>query len=224
MPIALFIWMEPMLNLDNFGLKYNSDKIIFEAVNQHIDPNKITLLTGTNGSGKTSLLRVLSGLHKKYSGDISLDGENIRDLSVAEIADKMIYLKQEPQANLVAATPREDLNIWLHKFTESSIDENLILDALKAFEMESMIDTPIWKLSGGQAKRIGLAALLLNKDKFWLLDEPTSGLDGKLQNKLLKILEEKKLNNSGALIVSHRLEIFSELADEIYQIEDRIIK
>jgi energy-coupling factor transporter ATP-binding protein EcfA2 len=211
-----------MVKLENFSLQYNHDKIIFQDVNLHISPNKITLLTGANGSGKTSLLRVLSGLHKKYSGKIILDNQDLSAYSVESLAEKIIYLKQEPYANLVATTPIEDLGIRLHKYSKTKIDETAIISALEAFKMEDFIHKPIWKLSGGQAKRIGLAALKLSDNKFWLLDEPTSGLDTKLQNILLEIIYNHKAH--GALIISHRLELFSQIADTIYIISDKKIK
>ena len=210
-----------MFKLEDFSLQYNSNKIIFQNVNLQIQSNKITLLTGANGSGKTSLLRILSGLHKKYSGNIIIENQNLSACSVECLAEKVIYLKQEPHANLIAATPFEDLEIRLHKFSNTKIDESLITSALEAFEMQDFIHKPIWKLSGGQAKRIGLAALKLANDKFWLLDEPTSGLDTKLQNNLLEIIANHKEN--GALIISHRLELFSKIADNIYEISDKKI-
>jgi energy-coupling factor transporter ATP-binding protein EcfA2 len=141
-------------------------------------------------------------------------------MTAAEIAESIIYLKQEPLANIVAATAREDLHIWLHKYAPAHQDEAIIGESLQHFGLDNLADTPIWKLSGGQAKRVGLAALLLNQQKFWLLDEPTAGLDRSLQNTLLEKLQQRQQQNLGALIISHRVDIFRPIADQVYSIKE----
>ncbi|MFO7896974.1 MAG: ABC transporter ATP-binding protein [Candidatus Cloacimonadales bacterium] len=209
-----------MYNLNNFSFGYSAEQQLFTKQNLTISRNQITLLGGANGSGKTTLLRIISGLQKKYEGEILLAEQNLKELSAAEIAEYIIYLKQEPLANIVAATALEDLHIWLHKYAAPQHNDQIIRDSLQYFGLHQLADTPVWKLSGGQAKRVGLAALLLNQHKFWLLDEPTAGLDSKLQAKLIDKLCKRKQQNLGALIISHRVDLFRDVADRIYTIDE----
>lgn len=210
-----------MYQLKNLSFKYSKDKVIFQNLELEIDFKKITLISGANGSGKTSLLRILSGLEKKYTGSLLLHNLELSNLNPQAIAKNIIYQKQEPLANIVATTPQEDLAIWLHKYQTQKDDLLQIKSVLEEFEILELIDTPIWKLSGGQTKRVGLAALLINRQKFWLLDEPSSGLDAALQQKLINILISRKKQKLGAIIVTHRLDLFSSIADNIIEIKDQ---
>jgi len=211
-----------MFKLTDFSFGYK--ELLFNKVNIELDFSQITLINGANGSGKTALLRILSGLNKNYNGSILLKNNELKNMSVEEISNYIIYQKQEPMANIVATTPYEDLGIWLNKFVTSNIDSAKVNDALRRFKMNEFKDYPVWKLSGGQLKRVGLASLLFFPQKFWLLDEPTAGLDFDLQNVLLEILLEKKKSGTGAVIVTHRTKLFKNIADKIIQLENKDLK
>jgi len=211
-----------MFKLIDFSFGYK--KLLFDKINIEIDASQITLINGANGCGKTTLLRVMSGLIKNYNGSIFLKNNEIKNMSVEEISNHIVYQKQEPMANIVAATPYEDLQIWLSKFLTSDIDSAKVNNALQRFGMNEVKDYPVWKLSGGQLKRAGLASLLLFPQKFWLVDEPTAGLDADLQSALLKILLQKKKSGVGAVIVTHRIDLFKNIADNIIQVKDKDLK
>ena len=211
-----------MFKFIDFSFGYND--ILFNHINIEIDASQITLINGTNGCGKTTLLRILSGLIKSYNGSILLKNNEIKNMTIDDISNYIVYQKQEPMANIVAATPYEDLKIWLNKFLTLDIDSQKIDNTLKQFKMYEFKDYPVWKLSGGQLKRAGLASLLLFSQKFWLLDEPSAGLDTDLQNTLLEILLQKKKSGIGAVIVTHRTELFKNIADKIIRLENKDLK
>ncbi len=212
-------------NIQNLSFSYDEKCLIFENINLQLDTNKITLLNGINGSGKTTFCRLLSGLEKKYKGRISLGYRELSKLSSAEISDKIVYLKQESFANIIAATPSEDIAIWKHKFQNkiSHEFEKEQLEALKEYNLEQFKDQPFWEMSGGQIKRVGLAGLLLNMDKYWILDEPVTGLENALIDILINILQKRKTEGKGALIISHRFEKFEQIVDNWLKIKDKKI-
>lgn len=190
------------ISLENFSFSFPS-KHLFKKVNLKIPEDSISLLTGANGSGKTTLCRLLSGLQKGYTGKL-------------KITPRLLYLQQSAEKNLLAATPRLDLSLW--KNADTTIET---VSALAAFNLENKADCPVWELSGGEQQRTILTALLLHKEHFWLLDEPAAGLDNANQSVLLELL---KTHKKGALIISHRKELFAPLAQQIYEIENlRII-
>jgi len=213
-----------MIDLKGFTFSFSEDLPLFEDLNITLNRNEVTVLTGSNGSGKTTFCRLITGLVRDYSGSLTIDGEEGSKLSTTRISDKITYIKQEPAANLVSALPEEELDIWLHKFRASPHSNgNIIIEALKYFQLEMQADTPVWELSSGQLKRIGLAALLLNKEKYWLLDEPTSGLDSELIDKLTNLITAQKKSGNGMLIISHRYEKFTDIADRILKIHNNKI-
>ncbi len=211
--------------IDQLTFSYDGINMIFEDVNISLPHDKITLLDGVNGSGKTTFCRLLSGLEKGYSGKIFLNDNILSLLSTSQLANEMTYIKQEPSANVVAATPDEDLTIWQHKFKEKIGNDDTLIrnEALKEFNMITFKDQPFWELSGGQIKRSGLAALLLNYGKYWILDEPVTGLDEKLVNVFVNILQKRKEEGKGALIITHQQQKFKPLIDSFLKIENKKI-
>jgi ABC-type multidrug transport system ATPase subunit len=214
------------MNLKLIKLNFGFKTPLFKDLYMDIPFDEITILTGENGSGKTTLCRLLTGLHKNYQGSIKLNNIEIQAQSVKEIAEYLIYLKQEPQANIVAATPEEDLSIWQSKFIRNLNEQHKIQrkEVLAELEIPELLDVPFWEQSTGQAKRSGLAALLLNPDKFWIMDEPFSGLHLEITDKLIEILKQRKTAGYGALIVSHKTEQIKPSGDRILKIENEQIK
>ena len=211
--------------IDQLSFSYDGINKIFEDINIGLSHDKITLLDGVNGSGKTTFCRLLSGLEKGYSGKINLNDHTLSSLSTNQVANEVIYIKQEPAANVVATTPNENLAIWQHKFKQK-IDTDSILKrngTLKKFNMDLFKDQPFWELSGGQIKRSGLAALLLNYDKYWILDEPVTGLDEKLVDIFVNILQKRKEEGKGALLITHQQKKFKLLIDNFLKIENKKI-
>jgi len=213
------------IKIKDLSFAYQAKNPIFTNTTLELQFNEITFLKGENGSGKTTLCRILSGLEKNYSGSILLNDLDLKSVSFSERAKSIIYLKQEPLSNVVAATPDEDLILWQHGFgkhTERFSElRNKVLEKLR---IKHLKDKPFWELSGGQVKRIGLAALLINYDKYWILDEPIAGLDNTLVRIFIEILEERKALGKGCLIISHKEEKFLNLIDKNYLIENRKIE
>jgi len=211
------------IKIEDLSFTYQPENSIFTNASLDLPINEITFLKGANGSGKTTLCRILSGLEKNYSGSICINDLDVKEVSFAQRAKSVIYLKQEPLSNVVAATPDEDLAIWQHGFdkhmegTSSELREKV----MQKLRIEQLRDKPFWELSGGQIKRIGLAALLINYDKYWILDEPIAGLDNTLIGIFMSILEERKALGKGCLIISHKANYFKNLIDKNYLIENR---
>jgi energy-coupling factor transporter ATP-binding protein EcfA2 len=205
-----------MIKLSDFSFGYTD--LLFRNIDMEISTSQITVLSGKTGVGKTTFLKILSGLITNFSGTILLKRTSLKILSIKQISKYLIYHKQEPKDNLVATTPYEDLKLWL--FNEKKIDEKKIYNALKIFDLSFKKDTPVWQLSGGEAKKVGLSSLILFPEKYWLIDEPISGLDKNSREIFLNLLSNKKENKQGALIVTHNPEIFSSVADYFIILEN----
>ena len=215
-----------MIKLRNFTFGYDETNPLFKDCDLEIRKDEICVLTGANGSGKTTFCRIVCGFERNYTGEISIAGREHKNMQTYEIAEKIIYLKQEPKSNIIAATANEDLMIWQTAFTVKD-DENYKknrLNALKYFNLSEFYDSPVWELSFGQMKSLGLLASILKPKRFLLCDEPLSGLDNERITKFLEILNGIKTRNSGALIISHRPEIFRDIADKFFNIKNKKIE
>lgn len=195
------------------------DKPLFSNLTYLLPLQGLTVITGENGSGKTTLCRMLCGLEKGYTGSIYIQGKEARDAE--NLAHTILYHKQEPEGNLVAATAREDMAMWLHMFCGYPVDMAVIETAARHFDIHTLLDEPTWELSGGQRKRIGLAALLLHHQRYWLLDEPATGLDAENQQRLLSAIQHHLQTGGGALVITHNPHLYSTMNPQMYAIQNK---
>ncbi|MDP8210135.1 MAG: ABC transporter ATP-binding protein [Candidatus Stygibacter australis] len=213
--------MSDMISLSNFSFSF-PDKVVFQDIDLEIPLEGVNLLIGENGSGKTTFCRLLLALQTGYSGNLLFNNIEIANADTISIVEEIIYLKQSPSLNFLAATSWIDLVVWAGGFNSKVYENTDIKEALDYFDLLSYRDKPIWELSEGQRQRAALSALLLNKQKIWLLDEPASGLDVTRQRKLKDLIIEQS-RQRGVLIISHRYDLFADISDKIYEIKEKSI-
>lgn len=151
------------------------ERELFSNLNFQIEAGDAMQVAGANGSGKTSLLRMLSGLTSPAEGDVRWAGRDIRSIR-EEFGSKLIYLGH---ANGV----KDDLYAWENVVVASTLAGNPVsrddaYDVLDRLGLDRAADLPTRSLSQGQRKRVALARLwLCKKTTLWILDEPFTALD-----------------------------------------------
>ena len=192
-----------MLSVENLCFKKN-DKIIFEDVGFSLFVGAALIISGKNGAGKTSLLKILAGISKESKGKILWSGQDINNFRSDFNGDLQFighknFLKQE-------LTVLENLLFYasLHG------SETLIGAALNFFKLEDKADEKVKNLSAGWQKRVQLARLLACPATIWILDEPTNHLDAE-GKKLLRGLIKTKLENQGVVLLATHEESFFDI-------------
>jgi heme exporter protein A len=150
------------------------ERLLFKDMNFTVGAGELLLVQGGNGQGKTSLLRLLTGLARPEAGEIRWRGEPIRQCR-DQFHAEMIYLGH---ANGV----KDDLDpIENLRFAEGlqgrAFERERAIDLLQRLGLARCLDLPCRVLSFGQRRRVALSALLLADAKLWILDEPLTGLD-----------------------------------------------
>jgi len=168
------------------------DYRIFDSVGFEVDAGEAVQLTGDNGSGKSSLLRLVCGLLERESGGVSLQGA----APGAEIADLCHYLGHDNGLK-APMTAMENLQFWRAVFGRTGLEA---LAALRTVGLERIADLPTGYLSAGQKRRVAIARLLVSKRPIWLLDEPTSALDAASENLLGRLVDEHL--GAGGLVIA----------------------
>lgn len=182
------------MEIINLNKNFASKKI-FDNNNFVFEDGKITYILGESGIGKTTILRIISGLDKDFSGTIVG-------------ADKRIsYVFQEPRLfpNL---TVKENITIT------NELSSLNVVDVLKLVEMENEINSYPTSLSGGMKMRVALARAIYNDGDIFLMDEPFSALDDDLKSRILPNIF-KYLKNKTVIIVSHNIEEAQKYANSI---------
>ncbi|MBE6159219.1 MAG: ABC transporter ATP-binding protein [Firmicutes bacterium] len=181
--------------------KFFGKKQVLHDVSFDIEEGEILGFIGPNGAGKTTTIKLILGLQSISSGEVYIDGFNIKkDFSkaiasvgaIVESPDLYMYL-----------TGRQNLKLMSSYY--NGISKEDIEEVIKLVGLENRIDDKVSKYSLGMRQRLGIAASLLNKPKLLILDEPTNGLDPegiKEMRELLKNLAKKKI---AVLISSHNL-------------------
>lgn len=183
----------------------------------------LTVITGPNGSGKTSLAKLIAGVEQASSGQILLDGEDISALSVTERANKGVaYAFQQP-VRFKGITVRDLLELAAKDTLKYSTLCNLL--GKVGLCAEEYIDREMSAaLSGGEAKRIEIATVLARNAKLSVFDEPEAGIDLWSFSRLVETFEEIRKNSSGELIVISHQERILKIADTIIVIADGKIR
>lgn len=212
-----------IIEFKNIDFSYSNEKLL-QNLNFIIRPNRITAITGTNGTGKTTIVDLILRLHSPTKGEILLDNINVKEI------DKNSYLKEisvlNQESYLFNLSIRENFNLVENDIKKQ--EEMCKLTGIDKFiktlpkGYDTIIDENSHNISGGQKRLLSLTRTLLKDAKILIFDEATSSLDtDKIQN-VINVLNELKKNHT-VIVITHKEEI-ENIADEVITINDGKVK
>ena len=206
----------PVIELKDVWFKYEKQGAdIVKDLSLTINAGTLHAIVGGNGTGKTTTLGLISGILKPYRGKIILNGKPLGKYANTELFSNMLgVLPQNPQALFVKKTVMLDLMEILnsHKLSKEE-KQGKALSVAQMVEIEHLLDSHPYDLSGGEQQRAALAKVLLLNPKILLLDEPTKGLDACFKQKFADILKRLVGDGVTILMVSHDIEFCAKYAD-----------
>ena len=183
------------------------DRLVFAGLDFAVAHGDALLLTGRNGSGKTSLLRLMAGLAAPSDGVIRHNGADYRDDPTSHRAD--IHYVAHYDAAKLALTVRENLAFWAELHGGGDV-----MAGLAAFDLENLASLPARFLSAGQRRRLALARLIATKAGIWLLDEPSVALDAASLGSLRGLIAAHR-RDGGAVVASTHVELGLDDAENL---------
>jgi iron complex transport system ATP-binding protein len=172
-------------------------KSVIEKFSATIEPGKITAIIGPNGSGKSTLLSAIAGDLPISAGEITFDGRNLKEISVAE-------------QSALRSVVLQNRNYWLSYSTRELIEmgqgpeELLRVDAvMQALDMKRFENQSVTTLSGGEAQRIEIARALIRDTPIYLLDEPLSAQDVASKARIIALLKGLRDKGKTVLVIAH---------------------
>lgn len=211
------------IEFKNISFSLNKKRILSD-INFKIFKNKVNVIIGPSGIGKTTLLDILLKIYKPDNGNVLIDGKNINEISTNSIRDSISYL---PQDLLIVNTGvTENINLYNNNNTDEEIRNyvnkfNFYND--EAFtEEKSNIGLGGINLSGGQKQKINILRTILKDSTFLIFDEPTNNLDKESIELFLQTIKMEKENKT-ILIITHEEKLL-DIADVVHKFSDGSIK
>ncbi len=216
-----------MIKINDFKLGYD-EKIILDNINLDIEKGKITALIGSNGCGKSTLIKAIARILAPKDGTILMEDKNILKMPSKEVSKLLAMLPQNSNAP-------EDLTIYdlvkqgrypYHNLLSfwSKKDEAIVLESIKKMGLSDEKDRTLGNLSGGQRQRAWIALALAQNTDIILLDEPTNHLDIKYQLEILNLLKDlNEKENRTIVMVIHDINHALKYAHNIIALKDGII-
>lgn len=211
------------IKFSNISYKYSkNDKPLFQNLNLNFQLNNKYILIGDSAAGKSTLLNLIAGLLRNYSGDIKIDNISYSAISDNNLHEKISYLQQDPY--IFSASLKWNLTLG-KKIPDAKVNSVIhecgLEDMISKLPngLETVLNDQGKQLSGGQKQRISFAREILRDTPIYLLDEATSALDKSASVKLEKSILSKK--NKTVIMVTHHLrEEIKQLANEVINLNE----
>lgn len=203
--------------------RYNNiDRPVLHNLNLHVDKGETIALVGESGAGKSTILNLVIGFNQVNSGEVLIDGHNMKDIDLRSYRK---YLAVVPQTSILfSGTIKDNITYGVDNVDEATLDEIVkaanLTDLINSLPdgLDTMVGEHGGKLSGGQRQRISIARALIRNPKVIVLDEATSALDS-ISEKLIQEALNNLTKDRTTFIVAHRLSTIKD-ADKIAVIAD----
>lgn len=215
-----------MLKIENLSKKFGGVKAVNDC-NFEIEKGKITALIGPNGSGKTTVFNLISGIIRPDTGRIVFKDHDIAHNSIEQISNlgisrvfqqSRLFKNLTVEDNLLLSLDNEDMGFWKNLFGFNRITNDKkekIADMLKRVGISGVKDKKASDLSFGQKRLVELARTILNPHELLMLDEPVAGVNPKLKKDISDILLDLKNHGETILLIEHDMTFTLKVADDI---------
>jgi energy-coupling factor transport system ATP-binding protein len=200
-----------MISVENVSFNYPNGPEVLHDMNLRINDGEFVAVMGENGAGKTTLVKMFNGLLKPVRGRVLIDGVETHQKSVAQLSRDVGLIFQNPDHQLFAETVQGELAFSLRNFGFSEdVIQRRVTNLLTALDLERYATSSPFVLSGGERKRVALAAILVWDPKHVIMDEPTIGQDYLQKDRLRHFIMQLKSQEKTVVIVTHDVEFVAE--------------
>ena len=193
------------------------------AADLEVAASGVTVVFGPSGSGKSSLLATIAGLHRLETGNITLNErvlEDARSRKRLPVHARGVGLVFQDARLFPHLTVKGNLQ-YAERRRPAARNAPIVIEIARRLEIEDLLDRPIRNLSGGERSRVALARALVSAPELLLLDEPFAALDGRRRRDFLRLLRDLSREQSlPLLVVTHQIDDAAEMANEIVAMRD----
>ncbi|WP_404451154.1 energy-coupling factor ABC transporter ATP-binding protein [Virgibacillus necropolis] len=223
---------QPLINKNNLDAILEATNIswvkkhreILRNVSLNLYDGEFVAIIGANGSGKTSLSRILAGIQKPTSGTIHVKGKPLQRWKETFLRDEIGYVFQNPEHQFIMNSVFDEVafSLRLKGMNNNDIHEKVSF-ILKTCGLSKLENEHPYTLSQGQKRRLSVATMIVDNQRLLILDEPTFGQDAHSTNELMNLLIERHKQGTSIVMVTHDMEIVHHYANRVIVIEQGAI-
>lgn len=196
------------IEVSHLTFSYDGKNDILKDVSFSIPKGSYTTIIGHNGSGKSTMAKLIIGLLEAKKGKIQILGKELNEESVYELRSHVGIVFQNPDNQFIGSTVADDIAFGLENHcVEQEKMQGIIEDVASRVGMTDFLSAEPTKLSGGQKQRVAIARALVNNPSIILADEPTGALDTKTSEQIMQLLTELNREGKTIVMVTHEPEI-----------------
>lgn len=213
--------MEKIIDVQHLSFGYDEDTLTIDDISFSIEKGTYTTILGHNGSGKSTIAKLLMGLLEKKSGEIVIGGIPLTEETLNQVRSQIGIVFQNPDNQFIGATVRDDIAFGLeNNCVDPALMDDIINEYAKKVNMYEFLDHEPTKLSGGQKQRVAIAGILAMSPSIIILDEATSMLDPKGRNEINALVHQlNKDKNMTIVSITHDIEE-AALSDYVILLSD----
>lgn len=204
---------EQVITVHNLGKTFSDGFHALIDVNANVAKGKVVAVLGQNGSGKTTFVKHLNGLHKPTEGDVRYKGESIIKKTVAQVSKNIILVFQHPEHMLFEETVERELT-FCARMQQVPFSEEQLTEVLKSYHLEEDRETFPLNLSMGKKHMLTILSVLFSSADVIILDEPTLGMDGFLIKELADMIKKLSAEGKTVIMISHEIPLVFKTVDE----------
>ncbi len=215
--------MNKVIEFRDVSFSYDGRKAVLLGCSFHVDQGELVLISGSSGSGKSTIANLLSGIipavvKGKTRGEVLLYGKDVKEEGIGSLSRKVATVLQDADSQIVNSIVEDELAFGLENFAvpEREMEER-IASLSRLFGLDIHKDTKT--LSGGQKQKLVIASALAMGQRILLLDEPLANLDRTSAIELLSILRKMAREGYSIVLMEHRLDLVLPFVDRIYRLD-----
>lgn len=206
------------LAVQHISFGYDNHSAVLNDITFHAEAGESIGLVGANGVGKSTLLKLLVGLHLPTSGSVQLNDWAVEPKNLPQIREKIGYVFQDSDSQLFMSTAYEDIAFAPRNYglSKKEVDAR-VNHALDAIDIQYLRDKQIYKMSGGEKKLVSIATILSMTPDVILMDEPSIALDPRNRRRLIQLLNSF---SQIKIIASHDLDMILDTCERTILLSD----
>ncbi len=214
-----------IITVKNLDFSYDNETMAVHGVSFSIKKGSYTTIVGHNGSGKSTIAKLLLGLLEKKSGEILIDDLPLTQENLQKIRSKIGIVFQNPDNQFIGSTVRDDIAFGLENHQVPQQDMDPIIDEFaKKVKMTEFLNSEPIKLSGGQKQRVAIAGVLAMKPDILIFDEATSMLDPQGKDEIKKVIHDLHEDSTITIIsITHDIEEVAKSDDVIVMDKGKVV-